>query len=282
MKKLLLFGFSVAFAGIVNAQDCTALIDNSADSIGLNPNPIAGSVAGIPYDEVNTLVLPGRVDNILTPTPGDTISLCAIEILNVIGMPAGYTYDVWAFHTASPTSNYDVLAQTIDTIHLFPTPVTRVCIRLKHPNPPASTDMTDGMMDRDSVKIKVAVGGYIEIFGCQSAGATATDTFDINLPIKDAIYAGIGDEENNSFTVGANHPNPANEVTYLNFTTPNAGEVTITLFDAVGRNIRNIQMGSNPGANNYALNTSDLRSGVYMYNITFNGKTISKKLIVNR
>lgn len=283
MKKLLLFAVSVAFVGMANAQDCTPLINVSATEVGLNPNPPAGSVAGVPYDEVNTLVLPGSVDNSLTPTPGDSIPLCLLSIMSVTGLPAGYSYDVWAFH-AGPGSQYDVIAQTVDTIHIFTTPVTRACIRLKNPSPPASSDMGDGLMDRDTARITIVVGAWADLgIGCSDlSGLGGTDTFEVALAIKDAVYAGIDDEENTTFTVGGNHPNPANEVTYLNFTTPNAGDVTITLFDAVGRNVRNIQIGSTPGANTYALNTSDLRSGVYMYNVSYNGKTISKKLIVNR
>jgi hypothetical protein len=284
MKKLVLFAVSVVFAGMVNAQDCTGVMDHSATTLGLNPSPLAGSVQGVPYDEVNTLVLPGEVAAPLPP-PNDTIALCEIRINNVIGMPLGYTYDVWAYHSSSPTSNYDVLAQTVDTVHMFQ-PITRICIRIKNPSPPASSIPvgTDGLADRDTAIIKIAVEAYSDVFGlgCNTLGATGQDTFEVHLAIKDNVYAGIGDQEEVTFTVGANHPNPAMDLTYLNFTTPTEGDVAITLYDAVGRVVRNIKMGSNVGANTYALNTSDLRSGVYMYNVSFGGKTISKKLIVNR
>jgi hypothetical protein len=267
---------------MVNAQDCTSLINTSATTVGLNPNPPVGSIFGVPYDEVNTLVIPGSVDNTLTPSPGDSIQLCAVEILQVIGMPPGYTYDLWAFH-GGPGTQYDVLAQSTDTIHVFTTPITRVCIRLKNPTPPMSSDMGDGMPNKDSVLVKVAVGAWADLFGCSSlVGAGGTDTFEINLCIRDFDDTGIEDNELNGFSVSNNNPNPANDITYLNFTTPTSGDVNINIFDAVGRNVRSISIGSNPGYNNYALSTSDLRSGVYMYNVTFNGKTISKKLIVNR
>jgi hypothetical protein len=285
MKKLLLFAVSVAFAGMVNAQDCTPQIDQSATEVGLNPNPPAGSVQGVPYDEINTLVIPKSVDNTLTPTPGDSIVLCLVEVLSVTGLPPGYTYDVWAFH-GGPGTQYDVMAQTVDTIHIFPNSfTTKVCIRLKNPSPPASSDMTDGLMDRDTADLQIAIAAWADLgFGCTSLLlAGGTDTFNVRLAIKDAVYAGIDDEfDNTTFSVRANHPNPANDLTYINFSTPTAGDVTISLFDAVGRNVRNASFGSYPGVNTYQLNTSDLKSGVYMYNVTYGGKTISKKLIVNR
>ncbi len=283
MKKLLLFAVSIVFVGLTNAQDCTSSINLGANTVGLNPNPPVGSIFGVAYDEVNTLVIPGRVDNTLTVPPGDSINLCAIEILNVIGMPGGYTYDLWAFHSGSPTSNYDVIAQAVDTIHIFTTPITRVCIRLKNPTPPMSSNGTDGMPFKDSVNIKVAVGAWADLFGCSSlVGAGGTDTFDINLCIRDYDDTGIEDETGSSFTVHANYPNPANDVTYLSFTTPTTGEVTVNVYDAVGRNVRSITGTSNPGKNGLGISTADLRPGVYMYSITFGNKTISKKLIVNR
>jgi hypothetical protein len=283
MKKLLLFAVSVAFVGLVQAQDCTPQINMAATAVGLNPNPPAGSIFGTPYDEVNTLVIPGSVDNTLTAPPGDSIQLCAVEILTVIGMPAGYSYDVWAFHTGSPTSNYDVLAQTTDTIHIFSTPITRVCIRLKNPTPPMSSDMTDGMPNKDSVNVKVAVGAWADLFGCSSlVGGGGTDTFDIDLAIRDYDDTGIEDMNNFGFAVNANYPNPAKDITYLSFTTPTAAEVKINLFDAVGRNVYNFVGTSLVGKNSFGISTADFKDGVYIYSITYGGKTISKKLIVNR
>jgi hypothetical protein len=282
MKKLLLFAASVAFAGMMNAQDCTALINTSANLVGLNPNPPVGSIAGTPYDEVNTLVIPGKVDNTLTATVGDSIQLCAVEILNVIGMPGGYSYDLWAFHGGAGT-NYDVIAQAVDTIHVFATPVTRVCIRLKNPTPPMSSNSGDGMPNKDSVLIQVAVGAWADVFGCASlVGAGGTDTFEIKLCIRDYDDTGIEDMQNFGFAVNANYPNPANDVTYLSFTTPTSDEVKINLYDAVGRNVYNFKGNSIAGKQSFGISLADMKEGVYIYSITFGGKTISKKLVVNR
>lgn len=283
MKKLLLLTFSVAFVGLMNAQDCTSLINMSANTVGLNPNPPVGSIFGVPYDEVNTLVIPGMVDNTLTGPPNDSIQLCAVEILQVIGMPVGYSYDVWAFHNGSPSSNYDVLAQTTDTIHIFTAPITRVCIRLKNPTPPMSSNGTDGMPFKDSVNVKVAVGAWADLFGCSSlVSGGGTDTFDIDLCIRDYDDTGIEDMENFGFAVNANYPNPAKDVTYLSFTTPTAGEVKINMYDAVGRNVYNFAGTSIVGKQSFGISTAEFREGVYIYSITYGGKTISKKLIVNR
>jgi hypothetical protein len=283
MKKLLLFAVSIAFVGMVQAQDCTPQINYSTNTIGLNPNPPVGSVAGVPYDEVNTLLIPRQVDNTITPAPGDSIPLCAIEVTAINGMPPGYNYDVWAFHNGSPTSNYDVIAQAVDTIHIMPVvPFTRVCIRLKNPTPPASSNMGDGLPTRDTAVIQVIVRAYSMIPSCNTLGPSAQDTFEVHLAIKDAIYAGIEDDENVVFTVENNYPNPATDITYLNFNTPQSGDLIINVYDAVGRNVHAFKGTSNQGKNIYGISTADLSNGVYMYSITYGGKTVSKKMVVNK
>ncbi len=288
MKKLLLFTLSIAFAGLAVAQDCTPQINTGPVVPGLNPNPPAGSVAGVPYDEVNTLAIPRQVDNSITPSPGDSIPLCTIYINEVNFMPAGYNYEVWAYQTTT-TTPYSVMngppGGDNDSIMLYQTfPITRVCIRLSNPNPPASSDMGDGILTRDTAIIQIVVGAWGDLgFGCTDlSGFGGTDTFEVHLAIKDAIYAGIDDEETNTFAVHSNYPNPADDITYLRFSTPTSDKVSINVYDAVGRNVRSVLMNSVQGVNSYGLTTADLKSGVYIYNITYNGKTVSKKLIVNR
>lgn len=283
MKKLVLFAVAVVFAGMVNAQDCTPLIDAAAPLVGLNPNPPAGSIEGVPYDEVNTLVIPKSVDNTLTAPVGDSIVLCAVEILGIINMPVGYGYEAWAFH-AGPGSSYDVLAQATDTIHIFQTTfTTKICIRLKNPSPPASSDMGDGLPAMDTAYVQIAVGAWADLFGCTSLVlAGGTDTFEVHIPIKDAIYIGVEENDVTLFEVDANYPNPASDITYLNFTTPKASEVNINVYDAVGRSVYNFTGNSNVGKNTFGLATTDLKDGIYIYSITYKGKTISKKLIVSK
>lgn len=281
MKKLLLSSFAVLIYGFTVAQDCTPLMDMGATTPGMNPVSLQGSVAGVPYDEVNTIVIPAEVATGFPP-PNDTMDLCNLTINDVIGMPVGYNYEVWAFHNGGAGSQYNVLAQTVDTVHIF-VPLTRICIRLTHPSPPASTDMGDGMPDRDTVYVRVAVEGWLDLgIGCNPLGSLGRDTFEIGLPIKDAVYAGVDDNQLNSFSVLNAIPNPANDFTMINFNTPTAGEVSVTMFDALGKMIRSNRFNSVAGINKYPVDLTEMRSGIYIYNITYNGKTISKKLIVNK
>lgn len=281
MKKVLLV-LSGAFLSLnMMAQDCTPAIYDTATTLGFVPYPIVGSTEGEAYDEVVTIVIPQKVDNTLTSTPGDSITLCAVSIINVIGMPSGYNYEVWAHHGGNPTApSYDVLAQTVDTMGVNPNAnLTRACLRITNLTPPAPA-----VTPTDTVLVTVVIGAWANILSCQDlSGAGGTDTFQLKLPQRSSVYVGIENEiDNSQFNVYSNFPNPANGSTTLSYSTPVAGKVTLTVVDAVGRVVRNINLTSKAGLNTYILNTADMNAGVYMYNITHNGKTITKRMIISK
>ncbi|MCZ2444192.1 MAG: T9SS type A sorting domain-containing protein [Flavobacteriales bacterium] len=281
MKKGLLYLAGIFIAGAMNAQNCIPDYNPSATILGFDPNPINGSVEGVPYDEVVTIVLPRQVDNTLTPAPGDSIPLCEVQILSITGVPSGYNYEVWATTLGSGTA-YNVLDLAIDTIPIHPTnPLTRACLRLTNSNPPGPT--IDPLID--SIPIQVIIAAWSNLgFGCVSLeGVGGTDTFLVKLPIKDAVFASVEDEMNNEiFAVYANYPNPANQQTTLSFTTPTVAPVQVTIVDALGRQVFVSTFTSKQGLNTLPVSTQNLRSGVYMYTIYYNNKAITKKLIVNK
>lgn len=286
MKKILLFAATLGLAGFLQAQDCHTSINNGADSLGFNPNPFWGSVQGVAYDEVNTLVLPKKVDNTLTPTPGDSIQLAAIKVISVTGFPAGYTWEAWSSNNAG-TVWYDVMATSDDTINVTTANLTRACLRVVNPTPPGPTNSLDGLPEIDSVQIDILVGAWVYLAGPSfpptdlSGGASGQLTFSTKLPIKSAVYASIEDEiQKDVFAVYSNTPNPANESTRINFSTITNGNAVITMMDATGRIISSTEIGTTIGFNSYELNTSGLATGTYLYSVTHGGKTITKRMIV--
>jgi len=282
MKKLLLFALGAVVSGNMMAQNCVPDILDTAMTLGFVPNPIVGSTEGVAYDEVVTIVLPGKVDNTLSPAPGDSLSLCAIGIVSVTGLPSGYSYDVWAKTggTGAARQVIDGNGGTPDTIGINQNSgLTRACLRLSNLTPPGPT--IDPLVD--SVPITVIVEAYLNLGACTGLGTTGRDTFVVKLPVKDAVFASIDDEmDPNTFGVYNNYPNPAQGFTNIHFSTPSAGQVEITVFDAVGRQVKSVSFTSKPGVNTYVLETSSLRSGIYMYNVKYNNKVQSKKLIISK
>lgn len=65
-----------------------------------------------------------------------------------------------------------------------------------------------------------------------------------------------------------NYPNPFNPSTTLKYAIPRSGEVSIRVFDALGRSVQVLKPGTqSAGSHEFAFEASDLASGVYFYRI---------------
>lgn len=69
-----------------------------------------------------------------------------------------------------------------------------------------------------------------------------------------------------------NYPNPFNSTTLLNYEIPKKGFVDVSLYNALGQNIRKIvNSEQSAGYYTYILNLNDLSSGIYFYSLSYNG-----------
>ncbi|MBC8144015.1 MAG: choice-of-anchor D domain-containing protein, partial [bacterium] len=77
-------------------------------------------------------------------------------------------------------------------------------------------------------------------------------------------------------------PNPATATAAINFAIPTSGDVSIKLFDASGRIVRELTRGDRDAGNHrLTVDISDLPSGVLYYRMTFGGMTVTQSLIVS-
>lgn len=65
-----------------------------------------------------------------------------------------------------------------------------------------------------------------------------------------------------------NYPNPFNPHTQIRYTLPVRSQVTLTLFDVLGRNIRTL-VNEEQGSGSYAVyfDAKDLPNGIYLYRL---------------
>ena len=84
-----------------------------------------------------------------------------------------------------------------------------------------------------------------------------------------------------TFALGQNFPNPFNPTTSISYSLPQAGVVNLAIFNTLGQKVKEV-VNSYQEAGNYtvSLNVSDLSSGNYIYNISVNGKSINKKMLL--
>ena len=76
------------------------------------------------------------------------------------------------------------------------------------------------------------------------------------------------------------YPNPASTSTTVNIHIAQASNVSMKLVDFAGKLISEKEYGSVQGDYQINMNTSNFKAGVYFVELTVNGQTTSKKLII--
>jgi len=79
----------------------------------------------------------------------------------------------------------------------------------------------------------------------------------------------IGNTLADKFALHQNYPNPFNPTTKIKFDIPKLSDIKITVFDAVGREVKNLsQQNLTAGSYEYDFNGANLSSGVYYFTLT--------------
>lgn len=92
---------------------------------------------------------------------------------------------------------------------------------------------------------------------------------------------GVDDNDalNYSFELGQNFPNPFNPTTTISYQMPEAGFVSLKVYDMLGREVSTlVNEYKTQGSYSINFNASSLTSGVYVYQLKANGFTASKKM----
>ncbi len=112
------------------------------------------------------------------------------------------------------------------------------------------------------------------------------------LAQRDAEYSAFDNEMNRTvavnehvlpgeFTLGQNYPNPFNPSTTISFSLPHAANVSVKVFDMLGREVATLVNGyTTSGLHEVQFNATNLASGVYAYRFSSGNFTAVKKMTV--
>ncbi len=84
----------------------------------------------------------------------------------------------------------------------------------------------------------------------------------------------------NAVSLNQNYPNPFNPTTQISFTLPKAQQVTLKVYDMLGREVAtlaNREMFSS-GMSTLNFNASNLSSGLYIYRLTAGNVAVTRKM----
>ncbi|MEM6963967.1 MAG: HYR domain-containing protein [Bacteroidota bacterium] len=97
----------------------------------------------------------------------------------------------------------------------------------------------------------------------------------------DVVLEFNGVKTASAFELYQNTPNPFKAETLIGFHLPEAGEVTVKIFDVSGRILRMIEMDATAGYNSINVNRADLdATGVLYYQVETATETATKKMII--
>lgn len=91
----------------------------------------------------------------------------------------------------------------------------------------------------------------------------------------------IGNKIPNNFELAQNYPNPFNPTTVINFSIPASSNVTLKVYDMLGREVASL-LNETKAAGSYAVSfdASQLSSGTYIYTLTAGNFVSSKKMML--
>lgn len=119
-------------------------------------------------------------------------------------------------------------------------------------------------------------GSYYKALSKLGIG-TFTELVEIVIPSGSENEVSI----NNQYALMQNYPNPFNPSTVITFNLPESGNVKLSLFDVLGNELEvMLNESMQAGTHDYRFSANNLSSGVYFYQLQFEGQNYQRKMII--
>lgn len=249
MKKLLLFVGAVFTFGFASAQ-CTP--DPQYTQPGIFPDSATNFMPAyetVLYNQTITTVVPPDTCVVIIFPPCTVLSLDSIVVESVTGLPPGMS-----FACANPQCQF--IGGTTSCAIITGTP-------------PLGSAGTYPL----TIDLNAYVGGF---------GVPNPFTLTYYKIVVNPAPSSVGVESGNAFTVSANHPNPFDEITTIDYTLIENGKVKFEVYNLVGEMVYQTNLSGSKGMNHYQFNAADLSAGAYIYKMTNNGSVITKRMVVSK
>lgn len=264
---LSLFGLSqTAFA----QGACTPVTDSTI--AGLYPKGLPDGMVNVAYDQQIDFVM--FADTMVSvPGLGNlTLYACSFELMQVDALPPGVTF-VGGGPTYVAGSNPPKWV-----VSRAPGAVNKGCVKI--------VGTPGAVIVDDSIRLKVKLEASTSNPG---AGACAPSTFPGVLPATvnyamhwkiypfNSINGGLTAKQLGLKVV----PNPAEGVSSINMMFDGKKEVSVAIYDLMGRQVMNVFEGVSEGTQSYTVDTQNLNNGIYVVKVTLDGKSsVADKFVV--
>jgi hypothetical protein len=93
---------------------------------------------------------------------------------------------------------------------------------------------------------------------------------------------GIEDNANtiSKFEVYQNYPNPFNPSTTIRFNLPKVAKVKLVIFNSLGQVVKSVDINGKAGINTVQFDASNLSTGIYFYQVSYNNQHVTRKMLL--
>ena len=135
------------------------------------------------------------------------------------------------------------------------------------------------------IDIHALTSGERHIFFIRSVyGARVTSATRTNLPVVHYSEVSVEDAELPAeVELSQNYPNPFNPQTTIDYALPQAGDVSLVVYDLAGRIVSTLIDGIQPaGHHEVRFNAGDLPTGTYLYRLRTGAETVTRTMTLMR
>ena len=225
------------------AQNCTP--DGQFTAPGVYPDSATGlsvAVVGVPYAETITAITPADtcIQIFPAPLPCTLVPIDSVVVDSVYGLPTGFT----------------LVSENESNLNFYFFGGTSSCMLL-------SGTATAGQVGVYPLYVSGLSWGQV-------AGVPTSQPFVVDWYQLEIVAAtGVGELNAEVFNVTQNIPNPFNTQSTIQYYLPQANNVSISVFNVLGKLVKSDEIQATQGVNNYELNAADYSNGVYFYNLTY-------------
>ncbi len=252
MKKKLL-GLSLLLFAAINIAHAQCTPDPAYTTPGIYPDSATGlapAFTGIAYTGVITNVVPADTLIELIPEFPQSLTIDSVNVDSVVGLPAGFGY-------ACVPNNCSFSGNSIGCMAITGT---------------AATTQTG------VYPLAVYISSFIE--GTGIPFPFVYTAYHIN--VVDSASVTVDEMNGFAFDLLQNRPNPFSENTTIRFKSNVPDVYQLSVVDLLGKEVINKTIHAHVGVNNAEINGTGLRNGIYMYTLSNNKTTKTRRMVVNK
>ncbi|MEX0968175.1 MAG: T9SS type A sorting domain-containing protein [Bacteroidia bacterium] len=241
--KLILLILAIAIISPGFVQAQPCQPDTTKKEVGIYPKPVIPATVGQMYDENLTLRFPKD-----TTYMGNDIEIDSITIVKVDRLPQGFSYTCNIPGCTYPGGGVG-------------------CVNVQ--------GLPDASM-QGSRYVLVTVRGYVTLFG-NVVTMSSVDSIEFIIQNPDGI-----NEDVQTLKLLQNYPNPFKTSTIFSFMLPDYNQVSLSIFNLVGREVFRQYIQGNPGLNKVEFKNEDLTPGMYFYRLKYGDEELTRRMTISR